>query len=251
MSDDTLRLLVRKLERHAPLDAEDRRAILGLPHEVKKLDAHTYTAREGERPTACVILLSGFAYRQKVTGEGGRQIVAVHIPGEPLDFQNLFLDESDHSVQMLTPGNVAVIPMKPLQELARSRSGVGHAILVNTLVDASVFREWLLNIGRRDAATRLAHLLCEFAIRMEGQNLIPEYGYELPMTQEQLADATGLTPVHINRTLKHLEAQGLISRDKRRVSFPDWRQMRAFGDFSQRYLHLEPQFSGATEMMGA
>jgi DNA-binding Lrp family transcriptional regulator len=91
----------------------------------------------------------------------------------------------------------------------------------------------------------MAHLLCEFAVRLEAEGLAKEYRYELPMTQEQLADALGLTPVHVNRTLKALEADGLITRNKRMVSFPNWEKLREAGDFNQRYLHLEPQTSGA------
>jgi CRP-like cAMP-binding protein len=227
------------------LDEEDRQAILALPYTLKTLESHSYTIREGDPPEACAVLVSGFAFRQKLTGDGARQIVAVHIPGEPLDFQSLFLDVADHNVQTLTRAEVAFIPRIELQKLARTRPSVAHAILVMILVEASIFREWVLNVGRRDSRARLAHLLCEFAIRLEAQGLADENGYELPMTQEQLADALGLTSVHVNRTIMALEAEGFIDRDKRRVRFPDWRRMRDIGDFNQRYLHLQPQKAGA------
>lgn len=181
--------------------------------------------------------------RQKLAGDGMRQIVPLQIPGNALDFQSLFLGVADHSVQMLTRGEVAFIGRSALQELARSRPTAGHAIVVKFLAEASIFREWILNIRRREARIRMAHLLCEFAVRLEAEGLADEYRYELPMTQEQLTDALGLTPVHVNRTLKTLEAEGLITRNKRMVSFPDWRRMREAGDFNQRYLHLEPQAS--------
>ena len=162
-----------------------------------------------------------------------------------MDFQSLFLDVADHNVQMLTRGEVAFVSRSDLQNLARSRAPIGHAILVKILVEASIAREWVLNVGRRDSRSRMAHLLCEFAVRLDAESLADEYRYELPMTQVQLADALGLTPVHVNRTLRALEAEGLIAREKRTVSFPDWRRMREAGDFNQRYLHLEPQRSGA------
>ena len=240
-----LQLLVRKLETQSPLAQADREAILALPCTLKTLEAQSYTIREGDTPTACAVLLSGFAYRQKLTGDGSRQIVSLHIPGEALDFQHLFLDVADHNVQTLTRAELAIVPRAPLQELARSHSAIGHAILVSLLVEASMFREWTLNVGRREAPVRLAHLLCELAVRLEAQGLADTYGYEIPMTQEQLADALGLTPVHVNRTLRALESQGLISRDKRRVNFPDWEQMREMADFNQRYLHLQPQEAGS------
>jgi CRP-like cAMP-binding protein len=240
-----LEQLVRNLELRSPLPPEDRDAVLHLPHTIRTLEAGTYTIREADAPVHCGILISGFAYRQKLTGDGSRQIVALHIPGDALDFQNLFLDVSDHSLQMLTRAEVAFVAMRDLQVLARERPAVGHAILVKILVEASVFREWVLNVGRRDSMTRVAHLLCELGVRLDAEGLAEDYGYELPMTQEQLADAVGLTSVHVNRTLKALEADGLIIRSKRTISFPNWKRLRAVGDFNQRYLHLEPQRSGA------
>ncbi len=241
-----LELLVRNLELRSPLPPEDRQAVLSLPYTLRTLEAATYTVREADAPEHCAVLVSGFAYRQKLTGNGSRQIVALHIPGDALDFQNLFLDVSDHSLQMLTRAEVAFVTMRDLQVLARDRPAVGHAILVKILVEASIFREWVLNVGRRDSRARLAHLLCELGVRLDAEGLAEDYGYELPMTQEQLADALGLTPVHVNRTLKVLESEGLIVRSKRSVGFPDWKRLRLVGDFNQRYLHLEPQRSGAT-----
>ena len=243
-SQHPLDLLVRNLELRSPLPAKDREAVLNLPHTLRTLEAGTYTIREADAPEHCAILISGFAYRQKLTGDGSRQIVGLHIPGDALDFQNLFLDVSDHSIQMLTRTEAAFVTIRDLQVLARERPAVGHAILVKILVEASIFREWVLNVGRRDSKMRLAHLLCELGVRLDAEGLAEDYGYELPMTQEQLADALGLTPVHVNRTLKALEAEGLIVRSKRSVRFPDWKRLRSVGDFNQRYLHLEPQRSG-------
>ena len=238
-----LELLLRNLEMRAPLPKADRQAILDLPYTLKTLEAATYTIREADPPEFCAVLVSGFAFRQKLTGEGARQIIALQIPGDALDFQNLFLDVSDHNVQMLSRGEVAFINRADLQALARTRPAIGQAILVKILVEAAIFREWVLNVGRRESRSRLAHLLCEMAMRLEALGLTEEYGYELPMTQEQLADALGLTPVHVNRTLKALEAEGLLIRNKRNIAFPDWERMRGVGDFNQRYLHLEPQES--------
>jgi CRP-like cAMP-binding protein len=108
----------------------------------------------------------------------------------------------------------------------------------DTLVDASVFREWILNIARRDARTRIAHVLCEFGVRLEAQGLGERSSYEFPMTQEQLADVTALTPVHVNRSLQALEVEGLIARTVRFVAVSDWSKLAAAGDFDEAYLHL-------------
>ena len=240
-SSHPLELLVRNLELRARLSPEDREAALALPYTLRTLDHLTYLIREGDPPRECAVLLSGFAYRQKVTGDGARQIIALHLPGDALDFQNLHLTVSDHSVQMLTRGEVASIPRASLHELAHARPAIGHAIMIKTLAEASIFREWVLNVGRRKARERMAHVLCELGSRLDALGLTQEYGYELPMTQEELADTLGLTPVHVNRTLKSLEAEGLIVRNRRSISFPDWDKMRIVADFNERYLHLEQQ----------
>jgi len=243
VTTNPLERLIEVLELRSPLSHDDRQAILALPYALKSLAPGSYAVREGEPPTGCGVLISGFAYRQKLTGDGGRQILSIHIPGEALDFQNIFLNVADHSVQMLTRCHVAIIPRADIQRIARSSASIGHAILVNILVDASIFREWILNIGRRDAKSRLAHVLCELAVRLDAHGLAEDMGYHLPMTQAELADALGLTPVHLNRVIRSLEVDGLINRSKRDVSFPDWERMIDIADFNDRYLHLAVQES--------
>jgi CRP-like cAMP-binding protein len=235
----SLEPLVGNLERNSPLSEADRQAILDLPYKLRSLEPASYLVREGDPPRRCCVLLSGLAFRQKVTGDGERQILALHVPGEALDFQNLLLSVSDHSVQMLTRGTVADIPKSALLELTTNRPGVMRAVMRSTLIEASIFREWVLNVGRRDARSRLSHLLCEFASRLEQFGLAGHGEFELPMTQEQLADATGLTAVHVNRVLKSLERDGLITRNRRNISFPDWRRLEEVGDFNRRYLHFD------------
>lgn len=222
---------------HARLSDDDRLEILKLPYTLRQLEAQSYTMREGDRPDRCAVVLSGYAFRHKLTGDGARQILAIHIPGDALDFQNLFLGECDHNVQMLTRGTVAEIPSHTIEELAFANRDVGRAILISTLVEASIFREWVLNVGRRDARSRISHLLCEFAFRLTAHGFQPSGTYELPMTQEQLADATGLTAVHVNRVLQGLQRDGLIDRDRRMIRFPSWERMRDVADFNPRYLH--------------
>jgi CRP-like cAMP-binding protein len=182
-SASPLALLLRKLETHATLGEADRQAILTLPFTRNMLEPHAYIIREGDDPHHCAILMSGFAFRHKLTGDGARQIVALNIPGDALDFQNLYLDVSDHNVQTLTRTEVAVISRADLQNLALLRPGIGRAIVTSILVEASMFREWVVNIGRRSARQRLAHLLCEWSLRLDAQGLTGEYGYELPMTR--------------------------------------------------------------------
>ena len=226
------------VESHAHVPAEDREALLALPQRLRRLDPGSYLMREGVVPGQCSVMVDGYAFRQKMTGDGARQILAVCIPGDAVDLQNIFLDISDHSVQMLTRGTVVDLPRDGLQELVHSRPAVGRALIQLTLIEASILREWVINVGRRDARERIAHILCEFAVRLESRGLRFDNGFELPMTQEQLADAAGLTPVHVNRVLKGLEADGLISRQRRHIQFTNWRALQDAGDFSRRYLHI-------------
>ena len=235
----SLEPMVRKLEYRQKFEPADRAALLALPHRVKQLEQHDYLVRQGDRAEFSCVLLAGYCVRQKIVGNGYRQIVSIHMKGELVDLQNSLLGYADHSVQMLTSGKVATIPAEEIQRIAAERPIVGRAMWIDTLVDGSIFREWVTNVGRRDARTRIAHLLCEFALRLKLAGLGEQTNYELPMTQEQLADSTGLTPVHVNRTIKALEAEGLIDRTSARsIVIGDWRKLADVGDFQSGYLHL-------------
>lgn len=238
-SGSTLEPMLRKLEYRVKLSTEDKAALLGLPFVVKTVEPRQFIARERELATHACTLLSGFAIRSKVVATGHRQILAIHIKGELVDLQNSFLAVGDHSVEMLTSGRVAMVPRDEMVRIAFERPTVGRALWIATLVEGSIAREWLANVGRRDARTRIAHLLCEFSLRLDVAGTGERTGYELPMTQEQIADATGLTSVHVNRTIKGLERDGLIDRSHpRSIQIGNWRRLADAGDFDSQYLHL-------------
>jgi CRP-like cAMP-binding protein len=239
MAAEGFERVIRRLESRSPLADTDRAALRALPFTYRNLDPSAYVVREGEPPEYCAVLLAGFAYRHKVTGAGERQILAVHMAGEFLDLQNSFLAVTDHNVQALTRCDLALVPVAALEALASGYPRIARAMWIDTLIDAAVFREWLVNVGRRDSTSRIAHLLCEYALRLHAAGLAEERRYELPMTQEQIADAVGLTPVHVNRVLKELGRMKLILRDKRAVEILDWDGLRSVGDFNSRYLHFE------------
>src|SRR4029453_3696931 len=198
----TLQPLVEKLGYRVKLEEADRAAILAIPFKTKVIERNHFVAREREKATHSCLMLSGYSIRTKSVDTGERPIVAIHMKGDIVDLQNSLLEIADHSVQMLTASKVALIPRDEIIRLMFKRPNVGLAMWMDTLVDASVFREWVANVGRRDARTRCAALLCEFALRLRVGGLGETTRYELPMTQEQLADSTGLTSVHVNRTLK-------------------------------------------------
>ncbi len=231
--------VLRRLETRGPLGDDERAAVRSLPFVHRTLEPAAYIVREGEPPEMCALLLRGFAYRHKLTGDGQRQIMSVHMSGEFLDLQNSFLEVADHNVQTLTRCDVAAVPVSALRRLADAHPRVGRAMWIETLIDSAIFREWIVNVGRRDSLTRIAHLLCEISLRLEAAGLASDLRYEMPMTQEQVADCTGLTPVHVNRVLKELGRLGVIDREKRLVSIVDWDRLQHIGDFNTRYLHLE------------
>ena len=234
-----LQPLVTRLQYWQALDAADRAAVLALPHRLRSFQPHHYIVREYDRATHSCVLLRGFAVRSKVVIGGARQICSVHMRGEMVDLQNSLLPTADHSVQMLTAGQVAMIPREEVLRIAFERPAVGKAMWIDTLVDGSIFREWIANVGRRDARTRISHLLCELALRLKVAGLGQQTNYEVPMTQEQLGDATGLTSVHVNRTIKGLERDGLIDRSRpRSIVIGDWKKLADVGDFNSNYLHL-------------
>lgn len=235
-----------RLARRDALIDGDLAALRSLSIVARDFDPGQYLLREGDRPKFCSYLKSGFVYRHKIVGDGGRQIVSIHVPGDFIDAQNLLLGQSDHNIQALTDCRILMIPVEEVLAVAMAHPAIGRALWRETLVEAAVLREWVANIGRRDARARTAHMLCEVAVRREHAGLGPRETFDLPMTQEQLGDALGLTAVHVNRTLKTLESEGLITRNKRSVTVANWRGLRSAGDFTANYLHLP----GATSSRG-
>jgi CRP-like cAMP-binding protein len=228
---------VRRWSKHSDLSQDDRSSLLALPFTQKLFGKDAYMVREGQRAGECSLLLRGFAYRQKILSNGSRQIISIHIATEFVDLQNGLLGVADHSVQALDRCEVAMIPRTALLELAEKSSAIRMAMWIDTLIDASIFREWVVNVGRRDSRTRIAHLLCELIVRLKKLGEGHEGRYDFPLTQEQLADATGLTPVHTNRTLQGLRKDGLIELSARSLTVLDWERMREVADFDELYLH--------------
>ncbi len=235
---DPYLLMIRKLERMTTLEQADRDAIRALPLRVRHAPAQHHLVREGDAAEDCCVLLEGYACRHKVASNGGRQIVSFHMPGDVLDLQHLLLPTADHSLQAITGITYATVPAAEIKRLSDERPLVGDALWRDTLIDASIFREWVLNVGRRSGKARVAHMLCEFAARREAAGLGSPEQFELPMSQEQIGDATGLTPVHVNRMLSQLDEDGVIVRDKRKVEITDWNAMCRIADFDPGYLHM-------------
>ncbi|MDT8758222.1 Crp/Fnr family transcriptional regulator [Sphingomonas psychrotolerans] len=237
-SGQGLRRFAAKLASLNALDESALGAIRSLPCRVRQVARGTTIVSDGELVVECCVLLQGYACRHKVTKDGGRQIVSFHLSGDILDIQHLFLERADHNVQTISDATLGFVSTAALRAIAHEHSDIAVALWRDSLIDASVFREWVLNVGRRDAKMRIAHMLCEFAVRAERAGLGSQAAFTLPMTQEDIADATGLTAIHVNRMLRSLTEEGAISREGREIRIADWSVMRRTADFSEEYLHL-------------
>lgn len=229
-------LLAERWEKRG-LTPADANALAALPWLRRTYSRDAYLIREGEPTTVCTLLLSGFVFRQKLVSDGARQIISIHIPGEFVDIQNGVLDVADHNVQSLGPSTVASVPKNAMLDLLGANPAIGRAVWIDMLIDSSIFREWVVNVGRRDARTRIAHLLCEAVSRLRNGRIDCGPVYDFPLTQEQVADCTGMTPVHTNRTLQSLRKDGLITLSANKLSVLDWERLAQVGDFDERYLH--------------
>jgi CRP-like cAMP-binding protein len=230
--------LVRKLETLVDLSDQEREAVLRLPVTVRVLKADQDIIRDQDRPSQCCLILTGFACRYKTLQGGKRQILSFHIPGDVPDLQSLHLEVMDHSLGTLTESRVAFIPHGTIRAFIRAHPSIGDVFWRDTLIDAAVFREWVTNVGRRDAYGRVAHLFCELFVRFEAVGLNNGDSYGMPITQAELADATGLSTVHVNRTLQALRANGLIKTENGKVVIENWGGLQEAGEFDPTYLHI-------------
>jgi CRP-like cAMP-binding protein len=233
--------LIRKLESIAPLAPEEKAALLRLPLRLKTVAAHQDIVREGDVPSECCLVVEGFACRYNVTAQGKRQILSFHISGDIPDLQSLHLSEMDHSLGTLVPCKLAFIRHDDLHALMHNHPRLGTLFWRDTLIDAAVFRQWVVNVGRRQASARMAHLLCELLVRLRTVNLVEDHAFDLPLTQAELADALGISNVHVNRVLQDLRGAGLISPQGKTLKVLDWEGLKTVGEFDPTYLHLVKQ----------
>jgi CRP-like cAMP-binding protein len=231
--------LTRKLSSFADLSAEDQQALEALGSNARSYPAGHILIREGDRPEEVFLLMSGWAYRYKLLRDGSRQIMAYLIPGDLCDIHIFILKEMDHGIGLLSNAKVAAISRQEMASLLDKRPMIARSLFWATLVDEAVLREWLVNMGQRDAYERIAHLFCEMWTRMHKVGLVLRQEFSLPLTQEELGDTLGLTSVHINRMLQRMRAEGLISLSKGQLTIHNIDRMREVAGFNPNYLHLD------------
>jgi CRP-like cAMP-binding protein len=203
-----------------------------------------YLVREGERSGLSQLILEGMVYRHKVTAEGRRQILSLHMRGDFIDLEGSLLQVADHNAQALEECIVAEISRATLVELIDRHGTLAHAMWIDTLIDASVYREWVVNVGARDSRKAMCHLLCEVGRRLEFAGLADGGQFRLPMTQEQLSDCLGITAVHVNRVLRDLDQEGVLIRRERFIEVPDRAKLAEIAGFNDMYLHLDLMVGG-------
>lgn len=237
-SETAYKALIRKLETKTQLTADERQAITSLPLGIRIFEAGQDILRDGDRPSQCALLIDGWACRYQTLAEGRRQIISFHLPGDMPDLLSLHLDELDHSLGALTKCSVALIAHDAVRHASHGLPSLADRLWRETLVDAAIFRTWVTSMGRRTAYGRLAHLFCELYLRQAAIGLAEDGHCELPLRQSHLADATGLTTVHVNRTLNSLRSAGLITLQGRRLFIHNLSQLLTVAEFDPRYLNL-------------
>ena len=230
---------IAKLSAASSLSAPDQHALSQMCRNARTVAAKHDIISEGDKPDHVHVVLEGWAARYKILADGSRQITAILLPGDFCDLHVTILARMDHSIGALSQTRVAFVPHQIMQDLPLHRPELGRALWRATLIDEAILRSWIVNLGRRDALERIAHLFCELHARLLLVGLVDEGHFALPLTQDVIADATGLTSIHVNRVLKQLRAPELIVLTKGELTTRDVRELGKIAGFDPAYLHRE------------
>jgi CRP-like cAMP-binding protein len=235
-----LAALFRRLNTVTGLDDADIAAFRALPINVRHWEAGRTVVSDASRPTECVLVIEGFCVRSKTTVTGQRQILSIHIPGEIPDLQSLHLRRMDHDLVAVAPSTLGFISHTSLRALTRENPNVAEVLWRDTLIDAAIFREWIVNVGQRPADSRLAHTVVELRRRLAVIGRAAGETFDMPLTQEQISEALGITPVHTNRIIRQLRDDGIVDISRGRVTVLDEAKLAGLAQFDDRYLHQDP-----------
>lgn len=233
----TARFLMGRRRRE--MSAAERAALETSIADVQTVPARRALVRRGEPVRHATLVVSGFLCRYMDARDGFRQLVSLQVPGDFVDLHGYPLQRLDHDVATLTEAQVALVPHDRLTVLTERFPHLGRLLWFSTLLDAAMHREWIFRIGRLEATGRVAHFLCETQARLQAVGLADDNGYQLPLTQQDIGEACGLTSVHVNRTLRRLREAGLVELANREVRVFDRPALAALGEFDPDYLYLE------------
>lgn len=228
-----------KLDAFTRLSADDRKALAKLTHNTKYVDARRDLITEGDKPRYVHLVLEGWGARYKSLPDGKRQIVSLFLPGDFCDLNVYILKYMDHSIGAITRLKVAMITPDEMDALTAERPRITQALWWHELVTTAIQREWTLNLGQRTAYERLGHLLVELYLRLRTVGRAEDGRCDFPLTQTDLAEASGLTAVHVNRTLQELRGDGLIELERRQLRILDMQRLMDAASFNPNYLHLD------------
>lgn len=235
----TTSALIRALEQRDKISDEEREVLEGLPAREVEFAAGDVIVKEGSRPAVSSIVVRGTAARSQILADGGRQIVALHVPGDFVDLHSFLLKRMAHGVIALSSVRIAQVPHDHLRVVTERHPHLTRLLWLATLIDAAIHREWIVSIGRRNGPERLAHLLCEMFVRLRAVGLAEDFTFPLPLTQAELGDVIGFSVVHANRMVQILRKEGLVRWQDARVTILDWQRLQDRCSFDPDYLVLE------------
>lgn len=231
--------IVRKLGNFTDFTPAEAAALESLSHNRKKFAAGETLVRQGSKPFSVFLILNGVACRYKYLSNGKRQILGYLLTGDLCDAHFVLSSHSDHDIGLLTDADVAMIPMHELTTVMVKYPNVRRALLKMILVEDAILREWLLNVGQRNAPQKLAHFICEISERLgEVGGLNADGSYEVPFTQLDLADTMGLTVVHVSRCLQKFRREGLVHWSRRQLTILDLPRLTQVAGFNSAYLNI-------------
>ncbi len=231
--------LTMKLEQFTRFEQAERRRL----DELLTYPTRTYARgeeiiAEGDKVRDIHLVLTGLAARSKTLRDGDRQIMAFLIPGDLCDVEVFVLEAMDHSITAVGDTTCVLIPAKIVEDLLTEGSKLTKAMWWSTMTDSAILREWIVDHGSRDARERIAHLCYEMLIRYRIVAETTDDSFPFPITQEDLADATGMTPMHVNRTLQGLRSEGLIELRGKVLTVLDPKRLKKVAQYETNYLHL-------------
>jgi CRP-like cAMP-binding protein len=238
-------IIIKHLELIGSLSDEDRQALRGIRGEIREVARGEDVLRQGDHPKEAVVVVSGLLQRYTVSPQGDRQIHSFYIPTDTPCLETLHIDVMDNALATVTASRVAFVPHAELYTIMDAHPRVLALIWRETLVQAAIFREWLMRNSKMLAHVNMAHFFCEMMIRAKAAGIARGNSCDLPITQEELGDALGMTSVHVNRTLAMLRTGGLVEFRSGVLTALDWDKLVDTAEFDPSYLHLHRSYSAA------
>lgn len=234
-----IQAVLRKIDHVAPLSEQDREALAALLRKrQRRIEARRDIVLEGQPPRHAIFMLAGWSCRYKHLHDGRRQTMAYLLPGDVCDLAIFGLPVLDHSLASIGPARIAEVPRHDMLDFLDRHPRIARAFAWVRVVAEAIGREWLVNLGQRSAGEKLAHLLCELSLRATRAGLCVDGRCPLLLTQSDLASTTGMSIVHVNRTLQELRGQGLVSVEGRQLRILAPVRLREIAQFDDTYLHL-------------